>query len=180
MKKFGRRVLTLATAVLLLTSIELTTLADTWYLENGDVVVNADIGGQTVTQGTVSVPDAAPVITQQDSSVATSKTITVNAVNGADANVTIQDVNVEARGEAAMTVNRSEGSVVTVELEGDNTLKGVLTPGIATAGEGELILKDEDNDGSLKALGSAMAAGIGGDLDEDGKNITVIDCDEGE
>ena len=174
MKRLGRRILTLATAALLLTSIELTTLADTWYLEQGDVVVNAGDSGQSVSQGTVTKADSAPVITQQDSSVATSNTITVNAENGADANVTIQDVNIEARGEAAMTVNRSEGSEVTVELNGGNSLTGGgLHAGMETHGTGKVIIQDENMDGSLTAKGGTDSAGIGGADEEDGINITI-------
>lgn len=174
MKTLGRRILTLTTAALLLTSIELTALADTWYLENGDVVVTADTAGQVVTQGQVSRPDAAPVITQQDSSVATGNTITVNAENGADANVIIQDVTIQGSGEAAMTVNRSEGSEVTVELNGENVLTGGgFHAGLETVGEGKLIVQDVDQDGSVIARGGVDGAGIGGADEKDGTNITI-------
>ena len=175
MKKIGRRMLTLATAMLLLASMELSVLADTWYLENGDVVVNADASGQTVSQaGSTPVADSAPVITQEKPSVATSNTITVNTANGADANVTIQDVNIEASGEAAMTVNRSEGSEVTVELNGENTLTGgSMHAGLETHGNGELIVQDVDGEGILEAMGGYAGAGIGGGNGCDATNITI-------
>ena len=172
--KLGRRIFTIIVAILMFASMELTALADTWYLEQGDVVVNAGDSGQSVSQGTVTKADSAPVITQRDSSVATSNTITVNAENGADANITIQDVNIQASSGAAIETNRSEGSSVTVELEGSNTLVGGSShAGLETNGTGDLIIQDTDDDGSLKAEGGFGGAAIGGGYEGDGTNITI-------
>ncbi|MFR7843927.1 MAG: hypothetical protein ACLU3U_13275 [Gallintestinimicrobium sp.] len=65
--------------------------AANWYLEDGSVTVNADNSGQTVTQGSTSTPDEAPVITQRiGSSAETSNTpCTINASGECDRNVTI-------------------------------------------------------------------------------------------
>ena len=53
-----RRILSCMMALLLVISLPVSALADTWYLENGDIAVNATESGQTVSQGTnVDVTD---------------------------------------------------------------------------------------------------------------------------
>ena len=125
-----RKFLSCTLALLLICGLPVSAFADTWYLENGDITVNAMESGQTVTQGAqVDVPDSAPVITQSDSSTPTDNTITINADAGATANVTIQDVNIVISDPAGSTQNHSGDAAVTIDVangaQANVTLDGV-------------------------------------------------------
>ena len=106
-------------ALVMSMSLPMTTYAADWYLEDGDVTVNADNSEQTVTQGGTSTQDDAPVITQRDSSAETSNTITINTSENATANVTIKDINIKSSNDA-IDVNGSSSANIT--LEGDNKI----------------------------------------------------------
>ena len=122
-------------ALLLIISLPVTILAESWYLENGDITVNAGESGQTVTQGEQKdIPDLAPVITQSGGD-STPNTVTINAAPGATANVTLSGVNIDASKESGVNIDASgdsgkaaiqtggEGKVV-IELDGNNTVQG--------------------------------------------------------
>ena len=158
-------------ALVMSVSLPMTTYAANWYLEDGSVTVNADNSGQTVTQGSTSTPDEAPVITQRGSSAETSNTITVNAAENATANVTISDVNIKTRNAAVSTNGKGN---VNIELDGTNTLKsGREHAGLEKSGDGKLTITDENGNGKLIATGGQYGAGIGGGFYEGGKNITI-------
>ena len=161
-------------ALVMSVSLPMTTYAANWYLEDGSVTVNADNSGQTVTQGSTSTPDEAPVITQRNSSAETSSTITVNAAEKATANVTISDVNINTS-DAAVSTN-GKGNV-NIELDGTNTLKsGVDHAGLeknSDGNQGKLTITDENENGKLIATGGDGAAGIGGGYGGDGNDITI-------
>ena len=107
-------------ALVMSMSLPLTTYAADWYLEDGDVTVDADNSGQTVTQGSnPAVPDEAPVITQRDSSAETSNTITINTSDNATANVTIKDINIKSSNDAIDVTGSSSANIT---LEGDNKI----------------------------------------------------------
>ena len=162
-------------ALVMSVSLPMTTYAANWYLEDGSVTVNADNSGQTVTQGSGSaVPDEAPVITQRNSSAETSNTITINASENATANVTISNVNIDTSGAAVSTGGKGN---VNIELDGTNTLKsGVDHAGLeknSDGNQGKLTITDENANGKLIATGGDYGAGIGGDDQGNGKNITI-------
>lgn len=124
-----RRVLSCLMALLLVCSLPVSVLADTWYLEDGSITVSATESGQTVSQGSTSKDDDAPVITQRDSETATTNTVTIKAAEDATANVTIQDVNIvisdegapkDHSGEAAVTIDVAENAEANVTLDGVN------------------------------------------------------------
>ena len=162
-------------ALVMSVSLPMTTYAANWYLENGSVTVNADNSGQTVTQGSTSTPDEAPVITQRGSSAETSNTITINASENATANVTISDVNINTSDAAVFTKGKGN---VNIELDGTNTLKsGVNHAGLeknSDGNQGKLTITDENENGKLIATGGNGAAGIGGGLYAGGNDITII------
>ena len=107
-------------ALVMSMSLPMTTYAADWYLEDGDVTVDAGDSGQTVTQGSGSaVPDEAPVITQRDSSAETSNTITINTSDNATANVTIKDINIKSSNDAIDVTGSSSANIT---LEGDNKI----------------------------------------------------------
>ena len=126
----GRRLFALVMSLLLVCSLPLAAFADTWYLEDGDITVNATESGQTVSQGETNKNDDAPVITQHDSSTSTTNTVTIKAEENATANVTIQDVNIvisdptdnpqNHSGEAAVTIDVENGAAANVTLDGVN------------------------------------------------------------
>ena len=158
-------------ALVMSVSLPMTTYAANWYLEDGSVTVNADNSGRTVTQGSTSTPDEAPVITQRNSSAETSSTITINASENATANVTISDVNIKTR-DAAVSTN-GKGNV-NIELDGINTLKsGREHAGLEKSKDGKLTITDENGNGKLIATGGNGAAGIGGGLYAGGNDITI-------
>ena len=159
-------------ALVMSVSLPMTTYAANWYLEDGSVTVNADNSGQTVTQGGGSaVPDEAPVITQRGSSAETSNTITINASENATANVTISNVNIDTSGAAVSTGGKGN---VNIELDGTNTLKsGRYHAGLEKSQDGKLTITDENANGKLIATGGDYGAGIGGDDQGNGKNITI-------
>lgn len=113
--------------------------AGDWNIANGDIAVNAEGGGQTVTQGTqVDVPDDAPAITGSSDT----NTVAINAEVGQTANVTFENLNIDA--------------------SGDNTLQGGDGhAGLETNNDGELTASDANNNGSLTAAASDIT--ISGD-----------------
>ena len=106
-------------ALVMSMSLPMTTYAADWYLEDGSITVDAGDSGQTVTQGSTSTPDEAPVITQRDSSAETSNTITINASENATANVTIKDINIKSSNDAIDVTGSSSANIT---LEGDNKI----------------------------------------------------------
>lgn len=130
----SRRVFSALNAFLLPAGQLTPVFAGDWNIANGDIAVNAEGGGQTVTQGTqVDVPDDAPAITGSSDT----NTVAINAEVGQTANVTFENLNIDA--------------------SGDNTLQGGDGhAGVETNNDGELTASDANNNGSL------TAAGIGG------------------
>ena len=181
-----KRLISFVIVLLLICGMPVSAFADTWYVDDGNITVNATGSGQTVSQGETTTPDDAPVITQRDSSTPTTNTVTVKAEENATANVTLDGVNIDTRGthKAAVEI-QGEGDVV-IELDGSNTVQsdwdraGVekntrdpwgTNPG---SGNGNLTITDEnETHGSLKATGGSLGAGIGGGHDRSGSNITI-------
>ena len=181
-----KRLISFVIVLLLVCGMPVSAFADTWYVDDGNITVNATDSGQTVSQGETTTPDDAPVITQRDSSTPTTNTVTINAAENAEANVTLSGVNIDTRGthKAAVEI-QGEGDVV-IELDGSNTVQsgweraGVekntsdpwgTNPG---SGNGNLTITDEnETHGSLKATGGSLGAGIGGGHDRSGSNITI-------
>ena len=163
-------------ALVMSMSLPMTTYAANWDLKDGDVTVDADNSGQTVTQGSTSTPDGAPVITQ--SSAETSNTITIHASENATANVTISNVNINASNntgsESKAAVSTGGKGNVNIELDGTNTLKsGNWHAGLEKNNDGKLTITDENGNGKLIANGGECGAGIGGGSKGNGSNITI-------
>ena len=171
-----RRILSCTMALLLIISLPVTILAEPWYLEKGDITVNAGESGQTVSQGAQqNVSDPSPVITQHDSENVTSNTVTINAAPGATANVTLSGVNIDASGDSGKAAIQTggEGKVV-IELDGNNTVQGGDGhAGLEKNNGGNLTITDENDDGSLEANGGEGGAGIGGGANGSASNITI-------
>ena len=175
MKKIMTRLLSL---VLLGAFIPGFVLADSWYLEDGDITVNATETSQIVSQGGTSKPDSNPIISTHapgsSETGATNNTVTITAEKNATANVTLENVNIDTRttGEAAITTS-GEGNV-NIELDGTNTVQsGNTHAGVEKKDNGTLTITDENKDGSLTATGGDGGAGIGGGASYNGSNIEI-------
>lgn len=178
-----RRLFALALALLLAVSLPVSALAGEWFIDGGDIIINATADGkQTVKQGNNgAVEDAAPVIKQRESSTSTDRVIKVIAEEDATANVTLDGVNIDTskagmtgRDQAAL---RTEGDGdVNIELDGDNYLKSSFAShaaGLNKGNSGTLTINDEDNNGKLEATGGHGGAGIGGGQHSSASDITI-------
>ena len=169
MKK--RKIVSTLLALLLLASLPVSALADTWDIGKGDITVNAESGGQTVRQGGgAAIPDSAPVIT------GTSKenNVTINAEKDQTANVTLSGVNIDVRDKGKAAVSTTGEGNVSIELNGGSTLRsGYEHAGLEKNNGGSLTIADEDKNGKLTAWGGQQGAGIGGGSGKDGSNIFI-------
>ena len=167
----GKKIVSTLLALLLLASLPVSALAAEWDIGKGDITVNAESGGQTVTQGGgAAVPDSAPVIT------GTSKenNVTINADSGQTASVTLSGVNIDVRDKGKAAVSTTGEGNVSIELNGGSTLRsGYEHAGLEKNNGGSLTIADEDKNGKLTAWGGQQGAGIGGGSGKDGSNIFI-------
>ena len=77
--------------------LAMTAGAATWYMEDGDVTVTATETSQTVTQGTNTQEDLAPVFTNRTVNTADTS-ITVTTTEDATANITLKNMDLEKTG----------------------------------------------------------------------------------
>ena len=167
----GKKIVSTLLALLLLASLPVSAHAATWDIGKGDITVNAESGGQTVTQGGgAAIPDSAPVIT------GTSKenNVTINADSGQTANVTLSGVNIDVSDKGKAAVSTTGEGNVSIELNGGSTLRsGYEHAGLEKNNGGSLTIADEDKNGKLTAWGGQQGAGIGGGSGKDGSNIFI-------
>lgn len=194
----AKRAAALTLTAALVVGMTLPAFADTWYIDNGDISISAGENGNNVTQGsTTKENDTDTVITNRDTSTASSNTVTIDADEGKTVNVTLDNVtiNVDEGYEHGYDPNAYKTAVsvtgsgnTNIELNGNNT----LTSGYGHAGlehnktddSGTLTIQDEKNDdgsakggasdttGSLTANGGFHSAGIGGGDGHDGQ-VTI-------
>ena len=167
----GKKIVSMLLALLLLASLPVSALAAEWDIGNGDITVNAESGGQTVTQGSqVDVPDSAPVITGSS----TENTVTINAEKDQTASVTLSGVNIDVSSAVKAAVSTTGEGNVSIELDGENTLKsGYRHAGLEKNNGGGLTIADQDENGKLTATGGSDGAGIGGGFKGNGNNIAI-------
>ena len=162
-----KRFLSSVLALVLIVSLPVSALAADWYLEDGDITVSADSSGQTVSQGSTSVADDAPVIKQRDSSAATDSTITISTSDDATANVTIEDVNISSSGDS-IDVGSSSANIT---LNGDNKLSSESGSGmhvsdgdVTITGSGSLKAESKGDNNNNAAIGSHENEDMSGDI----------------
>ena len=167
----GKKIVSTLLALLLLASLPVSALAATWDIGNGDIIVNAGSGGQTVTQGGgAAVEDNAPVIKGSS----TENTVTINAEKDQTANVTLSGANIDVSSAGKAAVSTTGEGNVNIELNGSNALKsGHSHAGLEKNNDGNLTIQDKDKDGSLNAKGGQDGAGIGGGVYGNGSDITI-------
>lgn len=194
----AKRTVALALTAALVVGMTLPAFVDTWYIDDGDISISAGENGNKVTQGgKTKENDTDTVITNRDSSTASSNTVTIDADEGKTVNVTLDNVtiNVDEGYKYGYDPNAYKTAVsvtgsgnTNIELNGNNT----LTSGYGHAGlehnktddSGTLTIQDEKNDdgsakgsasdttGSLTATGGYHSAGIGGSDKQDGQ-VTI-------
>ena len=200
-----RRLLSCMMALLLAVSMPLTALADDWYLDEGDITVSASESGQTVSQGSTTQNDNAPVISQSrpessssgnsgsGSSANTDSAPTGNTDSAptdnsnstphtititADKNATANVTlnGVNINADGAAIQTSGEGNVV-IELDGENKVQsGYQHAGVEKQNSGNLTITDKNETvGSLEANGGYLGSGIGGGNNGDGTDITITD-----
>ena len=194
----AKRTVALALTAALVVGMTLPAFADTWYIDDGDISISAGENGNKVTQGgKTKENDTDTVITNRDSSTASSNTVTIDADEGKTVNVTLDNVtiNVDEGYKYGYDPNAYKTAVsvtgsgnTNIELNGNNTLtSGYGHAGLEhnkTDGSGTLTIQDEKNDdgsakgsasdttGSLTATGGYHSAGIGGSDKQDGQ-VTI-------
>lgn len=194
----AKRAAALTLTAALVVGMTLPAFAQDWFIENGDISISAGENGNNVTQGsTTKENDTDTVIKSNDSSTASSNTVTIDAGEGKTVNVTLDNVtiNVDEGSKHGYDPNAYKTAVsvtgsgnTNIELNGNNT----LTSGYGHAGlehnktddSGTLTIQDEKNDdgsakggasdttGSLTANGGFHSAGIGGGDGHDGQ-VTI-------
>lgn len=194
----AKRTVALALTAALVVGMTLPAFADTWYIDDGNISISAGENGNKVTQGgKTKENDTDTVITNRDSSTASSNTVTIDADEGKTVNVTLDNVtiNVDEGYKYGYDPNAYKTAVsvtgsgnTNIELNSNNT----LTSGYGHAGlehnktddSGTLTIQDEKNDdgsakgsasdttGSLTATGGYHSAGIGGSDKQDGQ-VTI-------
>ena len=167
----GKKIVSTLLALLLFAGLPVSALADTWDISKGDITVNAESGGQTVTQGGgAAVEDSAPVITGSS----TENTLTIKAESGQTASVTLSGANIDVSSAGKAAVSTTGEGNVNIELNGSNALKsGHSHAGLEKNNDGNLTIQDKDKDGSLNAKGGQDGAGIGGGSSGAGSDITI-------
>ena len=106
----AKRAAALTLTAALVVGMTLPAFADTWYIDNGDISISAGENGNNVTQGsTTKENDTDTVIKSNDSSTASSNTVTIDAGEGQTVNVTLDNVNINTSktGDAAVSVTGS-------------------------------------------------------------------------
>ena len=170
----------------LLTGAAFPAFADTYFIEDGDIVISAgtEAGTNKVEQGGTlkSANDMGTIITNREEG-ASSNTVTINAGND-KVEVTLKDVNIEATGDKAAVSVTGSGNT-TIKLDGDNHLTGGISDngsyglsGISSSGS--LTISGGEND-SLTAQGGSGANGISssGSLTISGGTVTANGDDGG-
>ena len=96
-RKLALRVLSTAALMAMVSSIATAAFADTYYMENGNISITAKEDGNYITQGEINdkKDEGETVITNHDSSTASSNTVTIKAENDCTAKVTLDNVNID-------------------------------------------------------------------------------------
>ena len=179
-----RRLFALALALLLAVSLPVSALAGKWFIDDGDIIINATENGQPVKQGDKdAVEDAAPVIKQRDGSTTTDKTIKIETTGDATADVTIENVNIKSSGDA-IDVGSSSADIT---LKGDNKIFSengsalhVSSGDVTIDGDGSLEAGSKNNDNNHAAIGSRENEAMSGSITIGGSaKVTAVSRDDG-
>lgn len=170
-KKGLRKLACMAMAAIMIFGFSGVAFAAEWYIDEGDITVEATEGGHNVTQNNNTVlDDTEVVITQKDKETATDNTLTVKGEDGNKAEVTLDDVNIEAgKGEAGVKVE-GDADITLAEGSENKVTGGAGAAGVEVETGDSVTIK---GDGSLEANGGQNGAGIGSGDREHAGDITI-------
>ena len=122
-RKLALRVLSTAALMSMVSSIATAAFAGTYYLENGDITVDAKEDGNYISQGEMvdQKDEGETIITDHEDKTntsAVSNTVTINVEDNATGDVTIKDANIESKGAKDESGEYKNG--ITVETQGEN------------------------------------------------------------
>ncbi len=123
-KQLALRVLSTAALLAMVSSIATAAFADTYYLEDGDITVDAKEDGNHITQGALyqdHLDEGKTIITDHEDKTntsAVSNTVTINVEDNATGDVTIEDAKIEPEG-AKDESGKYKGGI-TVDTKGEN------------------------------------------------------------
>lgn len=142
-----------------------------WYIDNGDITVEAGEGGHNVTQsGSTTWDDTEVVIKQNDQENATSNTVTVKGDENNKAEVTLDGVNIEAESGKAGVKVEGEADITLAESSENKVTGGSGAAGVEVEAGDSVTIRGE---GSLEANGGLNGAGIGSGERQHAGDITI-------
>ena len=157
-----KKLLSYFLSILLVTLMPVSILADTYYIDDGDIEI-WNTGTQFVGQGGGStVEDANPIITQHNSNIATDHKITVNSTRSDTVvTFTIQDININPSNPDNETFGEANGINIAgrnaeITVKGNNTIDAADSAIYVTSGD--LTIK---GDGTLSVHANGENAKIG-------------------
>ena len=123
-KQLALRVLSTAALMAMVSSVATAAFAGTYYLEDGDITVDAKEDGNHITQGALyqdHLDEGKTIITDHEDKTntsAVSNTVTINVEDNATGDVTIEDAKIEPEG-AKDESGKYKGGI-TVDTKGEN------------------------------------------------------------
>ena len=154
--------------------LPMNSMAAEYFLEDGDICIQATADTQTVIQEDKTIVDLNPVIKNRNSGTATANKIEIKSDDDAVANVTIKDINIETDSDTAdngIRVVKKSSALIT--LAGVNTIKSnngyaavrVYRGRLGITGDGTLNVEATSTFNEMNAL--IQGAAIGTDSNED-------------
>lgn len=148
--KTALRVLSTATFLAMVASCTVPAFAGTYYLENGDITVNAKEDGNYISQGEMTDhrDEGKTIITDHEDesdTSAVSNTVTINVDDNATGDVTIKDANIDNSSASEYTAK----SGITVDTKGESSKANITLDNVT-------IKPGEDGDGGNNDGGAGL------------------------
>ena len=149
--KLALRVLSTATFLAMVSSIATPAFAGTYYLENGDITVDAKEDGNHITQGDLyldHLDEGKTIITDhkdESDTSAVSNTVTINVDDNATGDVTIKDANIDN----SCGRYDTEKNGITVDTKGESSKANITLDNVT-------IKPGEDGDGGKNYGGAGL------------------------
>lgn len=149
--KLALRVLSTAAVMAMVTSIAAPAFAGTYYLENGDITVDAKEDGNHITQGDLyqdHLDEGKTIITDHEDesdTSAVSNTVTINVDDNATGDVTIKDANIDN----SCGRYDTEKNGITVDTKGESSKANITLDNVT-------IKPGEDGDGGNNYGGAGL------------------------
>ena len=149
--KTALRVLSTATFLAMVASCTVPAFAGTYYLENGDITVDAKEDGNHITQGDLyqdHLDEGKTIITDHEDesdTSAVSNTVTINVDDNATGDVTIKDANIDNSSASEYTAK----SGITVDAKGESSKANITLDNVT-------VKPGEDGDGGNNNGGAGL------------------------